>query len=64
MADVELEYSAPNGRVEVFGKVVWCAQELNNQGKGPYLLGIELLSPMMLVSVLLQNSPPKAKARA
>jgi len=60
MTDVKVEYLSESGKIEVFGKVVWCApdtSESNNHGEmNLYILGIELLSSMLLVSVLQQHA--------
>jgi hypothetical protein len=59
---ISIEYADPKVKLEVFGRVAWCSQAHRAQDAAPsganYLLGVELLSPMMLYAVL-----PKAKAK-
>ena len=56
MSDVTVEYLAANGHIEIYGKVVWCkpnAPAVRSENDLPaYLLGIELLSPMTLFTLL------------
>jgi hypothetical protein len=53
---ISIEYADPKVKLEVFGRVAWCSQA--HSPKDPaangvgYLLGVELLSPMMLYAVL------------
>jgi len=58
--DVTVEYLTANGKIDVFGKIIWCSPQASatsgEHGKVIYLLGIELLSPMMLFSVLQKHS--------
>ena len=60
MTDVKMEYLSENGKIEIYGKVVWCAtetsEEKNHGVMNSYILGIELLSSMLLVSVLQQHA--------
>ncbi len=51
---VAIEYADPKLKIEVYGRVAWCLQR---QDAGPdaaasFVIGVELLSPMMLFAVL------------
>lgn len=53
---ISIEYADSHVKLEVFGRVAWCSQthrpdEPPTQGPD-YLMGVELLSPMMLFAVL------------
>ena len=53
---ISIEYKDPKVKLEVFGRVAWCSQshgtELAPGHANDYLMGVELLSPMMLYAVL------------
>lgn len=53
---IAISYSDANTHLEVFGRVAWCSQthaaQANAGAGGDYLMGVELLSPMMLYAVL------------
>ena len=52
---VTLEYQDTHVKLEVFGRIAWCSQARAEAAHGPqgtYLVGLELLSPMMLYAVL------------
>ena len=53
---IALQYADEKMQLEVFGRVVWCKEvrelALTSPLLGKYLLGVELLSPMMLYAVL------------
>lgn len=52
---VTLEYQDSHVKLEVFGRIAWCSQaraEAAHAPQGAYLVGLELLSPMMLYAVL------------
>jgi hypothetical protein len=53
---IAIAYSDVVVKLEVFGRVAWCSQPRSPQdqflAKGDYLMGVELLSPMMLYAVL------------
>lgn len=54
---ISIEYSDPHVKLEVFGRVAWCSpNDLRIPGAtehpGKYLMGVELMSPMMLFAVL------------
>jgi hypothetical protein len=54
---ISIEYSDPHVKLEVFGRVAWCSlNDLRTPGAteqpGKYLMGVELMSPMMLFAVL------------
>lgn len=53
---ISIEYADPKIRLEVFGRVAWCGRAQNPQdlaiAEADYLMGVELLSPMMLFAVL------------
>jgi hypothetical protein len=52
---VTLEYADTHVKLEVFGRIAWCSQpraEAEHAPQGTYLVGLELLSPMMLYAVL------------
>jgi hypothetical protein len=54
---ISVEYSDPQVKLEVFGRVAWCSKtDLRNAAEplhpGNYLMGVELMSPMMLFAVL------------
>jgi hypothetical protein len=53
---ISIEYADPHVKLEVFGRVAWCRK---TDAKAPatlhpsaYLMGVELMSPMMLFAVL------------
>lgn len=53
---IAIEYADARVKLEVFGRVAWCSQ-MNGSDVTPaapesYLIGVELLSPMMLFAVL------------
>lgn len=53
---ITIAYSDALVKLEVFGRVAWCSQPRSPHdqlhAKGDYLMGVELLSPMMLFAVL------------
>lgn len=51
---VSLRYADKAANVEVHGRVAWCKPQVAEGGAtaSVYLLGLELLSPMMLLAVL------------
>lgn len=53
---ISIEYADAKVKIEVFGRVAWCqntqTQPTAGAQKGQYLMGVELLSPMMLYAVL------------
>jgi hypothetical protein len=53
---IAVEYADGKVKLEVFGRVAWCSQTHTTEPlkapSGSYLVGIELLSPMMLFAVL------------
>lgn len=52
---IAIAYSDAHVNVEVFGRVAWCKRtQLSDDASmaGSYLMGVELLSPMMLYAVL------------
>jgi len=55
---VVVEYSDISARFEVYGTVVWCTRaetmpSLRDRSiRGRYLMGIELLSPLLLINLL------------
>jgi len=54
---ISLEYSDPYVKLEVFGRVAWSSlADLRSPGAtehpGKFLMGVELMSPMMLFAVL------------
>lgn len=53
---ISVEFTDTKVKLEVFGRVAWCretsALALNEPLAGKYLLGVELLSPMLLYAVL------------
>jgi hypothetical protein len=53
---IAIAYADTHVKVEVFGRVAWCSQtqaaEADPQHGARYLMGVELLSPMMLYAVL------------
>jgi hypothetical protein len=55
-AKVSIEYADPKMKLEVYGRVAWCAarplttgEESTAQG---FVLGVELITPMMLFAML------------
>lgn len=60
MTDVIVEYSTGNGNIEIYGKTVWCRSNVmvvgNDHEESAYLLGVEILSPMTLFSLLQQHT--------
>jgi hypothetical protein len=55
-ARVSVRYCGAQLNIEVYGRVAWCneTQLVDPQSKHPgkYLMGVELLSPMMLLAAL------------
>jgi hypothetical protein len=53
---ISVQYADSKVKIEVFGRVAWCNEmqtlDLNPPLAGKYLLGVELLSPLMLYAVL------------
>jgi hypothetical protein len=53
---ISVEYFDAHVKLEVFGRVAWCKKiEAGSNEKTPpgdYLMGVELMSPMMLFAVL------------
>jgi hypothetical protein len=54
---ISVEYSDAHVKLEVFGRVAWCSKtDLRSPSEplhpGNYLMGVELMSPMMLFAVL------------
>jgi hypothetical protein len=53
---VAVQYSGAQVNVEVYGRVAWCnenpAPDPQSKHTGKYLMGVELLSPMMLLAAL------------
>ena len=53
---ISIEYNDSNVRLEVFGRVAWCGKSQSaaseKQHPGAFLMGVELMSPMMLFAVL------------
>jgi hypothetical protein len=53
---ISVEYADAKVKIEVFGRVAWCnatqTLDLKTPFMGKYLLGVELLSPLMLYAVL------------
>jgi hypothetical protein len=53
---IAIEYADAKVKLEVFGRVAWCSQANPAHADAPagaaYLMGVELLSPMMLFAVL------------
>jgi hypothetical protein len=55
-AKVAIEYADPKLKLEVYGRVAWCAARPVGAEEDPpsrgFVLGVELISPMMLFAVL------------
>jgi hypothetical protein len=53
---ISIEYADPHVKLEVFGRVAWCrkteAKADATLHPSAYLMGVELMSPMMLFAVL------------
>lgn len=53
---VSVEYADTRVKIEVYGRVAWCSETHTLKKAathvGKYLMGVELLSPMMLYAVL------------
>lgn len=53
---VSVQYAGSQVSVEVYGRVAWCSEtqvvEPQSRHPGKYLMGVELLSPMMLLAAL------------
>lgn len=53
---ISIAYTDAHVKLEVFGRVAWCSQTHDQQQTASngsvYLMGVELLSPMMLFAVL------------
>lgn len=52
---ISIAYADPKIKLEVFGRVAWCSQTqatATDHAHANYLMGVELLSPMMLFAVL------------
>lgn len=54
-AQVSVEYTDTKVKLEVYGRVAWCAERPNEsthaRSKPEYVLGIELMSPMVLLTM-------------
>jgi PilZ domain len=50
--NISIEYADPQVKLEVFGRVAWCSPQAALGNSAHYLMGVELLSPMMLFAVL------------
>jgi hypothetical protein len=54
--NISLEYLEKDVKFEVFGRVAWCSQIQNSPfAAGPknnFLVGVELMSPMLLLALL------------
>jgi hypothetical protein len=55
-SSVAIEYADPALQLEVYGRVAWCAQRPSTEQLQPlepqFIVGVELLSPLTLYSVL------------
>jgi hypothetical protein len=54
---ISIEYADTHVKLEVFGRVAWCSKSdartmSETLHPGNYLMGVELMSPMMLFAVL------------
>jgi len=53
---VSVQYSGAQVNIEVYGRVAWCNEthlvEPQSKHPGKYIMGVELLSPMMLLAAL------------
>jgi hypothetical protein len=53
---VSVQYAALGVSMEVYGRVAWCSEakgaDPQAQHPGSYLMGVELMSPMMLFAML------------
>jgi hypothetical protein len=53
---ISLEYVAEDVKFEVFGRIAWCSQIPNgahlNATAQSHLIGVELMSPMLLLALL------------
>jgi hypothetical protein len=60
-AKVAIQYSDSKVQIAVHGRVAWCRQTLDKEKTGEthgaYMMGVELLSPMILFAVLPQDPP-------
>ena len=60
--DVTVEYLSASGKLEVFGRIAWCVRENSEtesgQDKDTYLLGIDLLGPLLLAAALQRLTSP------
>ena len=58
---VSVQYAAFGVSMEVFGRVAWCSEavgpDLPSEHPGTYLMGVELMSPMMLFAMLPKRQP-------
>jgi len=58
---VSVQYAGSGVNMEVFGRVAWCnttqAIEPDSSHPGKFLMGVELLSPMMLFAMLPKRQP-------
>jgi hypothetical protein len=48
-AKVTIEYADSKLKIDVYGRVAWCARRTDGDG---YVMGVELLSPLMLYAML------------
>lgn len=59
-AKVAIQYTDAKVQIAVHGRVAWCRQtrdlEVSTGSQGAYMMGVELLSPMILFAVL-PNGP-------
>lgn len=55
-AKVAIQYRDSKVQIAVHGRVAWCRQTMENEkpgeSHGTYMMGVELLSPMILFAVL------------
>ena len=58
-ARVSIQYDDAKVRVAVHGRVAWCRKTLDTEksesSHGTYMMGVELMSPMILFAVLPQG---------
>ena len=55
-AQVAIEYTDPKVKIEVYGRVAWCTSQQDDepapQAAHRFIVGVQLLSPLMLLAML------------
>lgn len=54
-SQVAIEYTDPKVKIEVYGRLAWCTEQAQDQqtlASHRFVVGVQLLSPLMLLAVL------------